>query len=153
MTYNPAQPRVPAGVPEGGEWTKGTFFHDASQWTHPGSGQKRIYLNNHDAGFGNKVWIEESGDTYGTDWRGNIKQTSYGGTSPASIRAGSNRPMDVAGEASHAIVAKHGINPRAAKFSDLWKMARPEKISRTAFETLDPKVKAKFMSSGGRLFD
>ena len=67
MPYSPAQPRVPAGVPEGGEWTRGTFFHDAAQWTHPGTGQKRVYLNNHDAGYGAKVWIEEGKEVLSKD--------------------------------------------------------------------------------------
>ena len=152
MPYNPAQPRVPAGTPAGGQWTDGTFFHDAGQWTHPGTGQKRIYLNNHDAGQGNKVWIEE-GEYAGMKWQANMKQEGWGSTSAASIRAGSNNPRDIAAEAANSLVGKHGINARAASFGDLWKMARPEKLKRTEWDKLDAKIRAKFINTGGRLYD
>lgn len=152
MPYSPAQPRVPAGVPEGGEWTRGTFFHDAAQWTHPGTGQKRVYLNNHDAGYGAKVWIEE-GEDAGLKYQPRIKQDGYGSTSAASVRAGSNNPRDIALEAAYGVVNKHGINANRATFNDLWKMARPEKVSRASFDKLDAKVRAKFMSLGGKVYD
>ncbi len=151
MSYNPAQPRVPVGVPAGGKWTDGTFFHDASQWTHPGTGQKRIYMNNHDAGYG-KVLVEE-GEYAGMKWQANMKQESWGSTSAASIRAGSNNPRDVAAEAANSLISKHGINARAASFGDLWKMARPERIKRSEWNKLDMNVRAKYLLSGGRLYD
>ena len=152
MPYNPAQPRVPAGVPAGGQWTEGTFFHDAGQWTHPGTGQKRIYLNNHDAGSA-KVWIEEGEFMAGTKWQSNMKQDAWGSTSMASIRAGSNNPRYVSMEAAVAVINKHGINAYKATFNDLWKMARPERLKRTEWDKLDAKVRAKFINSGGRLYD
>lgn len=132
MPYDPNQPRVPAGVPEGGEWTSGggsggggktsaTFKNDAGIWVHPKTGQVRVYSNNHEAGD-SKVWIQESENDR---WDAFMSYYGSPGTSIASIKAGSRNPRDIAGQAAESKLEEHGLDARTIKFSEIVKNARP----------------------------
>jgi len=110
----------------------GTFHTEAGQWTHPSSGEKRIYLNNHSAARGDKVYIvEQKKDEWGMDWTAKIKQEHFGTTSVASIRAGSNKPADIAVQAADDHVTKHGFDARKVKFKELWDSAKPQKSAKS----------------------
>lgn len=108
--------------------TTNTFQNEAGQWKHPSTGEKRIYLNNHDAGSGEKVWIHEDAD-YPNGWSASMRTDVYGRAtvSGASVAAGTQRPKDVALTAAESHIERHGFDSRKVSFKELWDSAKPAK--------------------------